>query len=84
MWVENHLEGAIGSIGVPLNYNPQTTSYVRFAASNTAGGYASKHTRGGVNILLLDGSVRFLENSVSDQIRLALGTIAGQEAFNLP
>src|SRR5207302_4024337 len=43
-WAENHLEECLGSIGIPFNYNGQTAgSYIRFAASNTAGGFSSNH-----------------------------------------
>lgn len=83
MWAENHMEAAVGSIGIPINYNPQTTSYVRFQASNTAGAYSSKHTLV-AGFFYLDGSVRFLPNSTPDNVRLALGTIAGGETTNLP
>jgi prepilin-type N-terminal cleavage/methylation domain-containing protein/prepilin-type processing-associated H-X9-DG protein len=84
MWSENHLECAIGSIGVPFNYNPQTTSYIRFAASNTGGGYSSKHAGNVINFVFLDGSVRSLEADTPDLVRLALGTIKGGETVSLP
>jgi prepilin-type N-terminal cleavage/methylation domain-containing protein/prepilin-type processing-associated H-X9-DG protein len=84
MWAENHIEAATGSIGIPLNYNPQTTRYVRFAASNTAGAFSSRHAGGGVNFLLLDGSVRLFNPSIADSVRLALGTISGGETFVMP
>jgi prepilin-type N-terminal cleavage/methylation domain-containing protein len=84
LWVENHLEAAIGSIGVPFNYNPQTTSFVRFWASNTAGGFSSHHASKGVQFVFLDGSVRFLHAATPDDVRLALGTIAGGETANMP
>jgi prepilin-type processing-associated H-X9-DG protein len=84
VWAENHMEGALGSIGIPFNYNPQTTSYVRFAASNTAGAYSSRHGSGGVNLLFLDGSVHFLNANTPDKVRLALGTIAGNEPVSIP
>jgi prepilin-type N-terminal cleavage/methylation domain-containing protein/prepilin-type processing-associated H-X9-DG protein len=84
MWAENHLECAIGCIGVPLNYNPQTTSYIRFAASNTGGGYSSRHSGGGVNALFLDGSVRYLDGDTPDAVRLAIGTIKGGETLTAP
>jgi prepilin-type processing-associated H-X9-DG protein len=84
LWIENHLEAAVGSIGVPLNYNPQTTSYIRFAASNTAGGFSSKHPGGVVNVVFLDGSVRGLDPSTPDAVRLAIGTIKGGEPVTLP
>ncbi len=84
MWAENHLECSMGSIGIPLHYNPQTTSYNRFAASNTGGAFSSKHSGGVVVIAFLDGTVRLLEPTVSDRVRLALGTIAGGETATLP
>jgi prepilin-type N-terminal cleavage/methylation domain-containing protein/prepilin-type processing-associated H-X9-DG protein len=84
LWAENHLETAIGSIGIPLNYNPQTTTYIRFAASNTGGAYSSKHAGGGVNVVYLDGSVHFLDPHIADSVRLALGTIQGGETTTLP
>jgi hypothetical protein len=84
MWAENHIEAATGSIGIPLNYNTQTTGYVRFEASKTAGAFSSKHTSGNVNILLMDGSVRSIAASTPDNVRLALGTIAGGETAPLP
>ncbi len=91
LWAENHLEAAIGSIGVPFNYNPLAgvapcsagSNAHRFAASNMAGGYSSNHAGRGVNTLFLDGTVRFLSASTSDRTRLALGTIAGQEVVTL-
>jgi prepilin-type N-terminal cleavage/methylation domain-containing protein len=83
MWAENHMEGALGSIGIPFNYNPQTTTYVRFEASNTAGAYSSNHTNLSVGMVFLDGSVRFLDANTPDDVRLALGTIQGGEAITL-
>jgi prepilin-type processing-associated H-X9-DG protein len=58
---------------------PRTTSYIRFAASNTGGAYSSAHPGGLVNVVFLDGSVRSLDPTVSDLVRLAIGTIAGGE-----
>jgi prepilin-type processing-associated H-X9-DG protein len=84
MWAENHLDAAIGCIGIPLNYNPQTTTYIRFAASNTGGAFSSRHSGGGVNFVFLDGSVHLLSVDISDSVRLALGTIQGGETFTLP
>jgi prepilin-type N-terminal cleavage/methylation domain-containing protein/prepilin-type processing-associated H-X9-DG protein len=84
MWAENHLDAALGSVGIPFNYNPQTTTYIRFAASNTGGAYSSRHAGGGVNILFLDGSVRSLDASTPDSVRLAIGTIHGGESVALP
>jgi prepilin-type N-terminal cleavage/methylation domain-containing protein/prepilin-type processing-associated H-X9-DG protein len=83
-WAENHMECALGSIGIPFGYNPQTTSYIRFAASNTGGAYSSRHGAGAVNFVFLDGSVRALDPSIVDRVRLALGTIAGGEPQTAP
>jgi prepilin-type processing-associated H-X9-DG protein len=41
-------------------------------------GFSSRHT-GGVNMLFLDGSVRYLGNNTSGGVRLAIGTRAGGE-----
>ena len=84
MWAENHMEDALGSIGIPLGYNAQTTTFIRFAASNTAGAYSSRHEAGVVNFVFLDGSVRALDPNIADHVRLALGTIAGGEPDTAP
>lgn len=90
MWAENHLEAGIGSIGIPLNYNGNagltalSTQAHRFAASNTAGAFSSNHANKGVNFIFLDGTVRTLNASTPDSVRLALGTYAGSEAVSLP
>jgi prepilin-type N-terminal cleavage/methylation domain-containing protein/prepilin-type processing-associated H-X9-DG protein len=84
MLAENHLECALGSIGIPLNFNPQTNSYIRFAASNTGGAYSSAHAGGMVNVVFLDGTVRTVNRTVSDAVRLAIGTIAGGETSTVP
>ncbi len=85
MWAENHVEAATGSIGIPLNYNPQTpaTGYVRFWASNTAGAFSSDHAGNGVCFVFLDGSVHLLSATTPDLIRLALGTIRGTESVTI-
>jgi prepilin-type processing-associated H-X9-DG protein len=80
---ENHLEGCLGSIGIPLNYNGEAGgAYIRFAASSTAGAFNSRHT-GGVNFLFLDGSVHFLPVYTSDFVRMALGTIQGNDPVSV-
>jgi prepilin-type N-terminal cleavage/methylation domain-containing protein/prepilin-type processing-associated H-X9-DG protein len=83
-WAENHMETALGSIGIPLGYLGETTTYIRFAASNTAGAYSSRHPAGMVNFVFLDGSVRSLNPNIADTVRLALGTIAGGEVVAVP
>jgi prepilin-type N-terminal cleavage/methylation domain-containing protein/prepilin-type processing-associated H-X9-DG protein len=82
-WAENELEECLGSIGIPFNYNGQTNSYVRFAASNTSGGYSSDHAGKGVNFAFLDGSVHFLSADTSNFVRMALGTIQGGEVATI-
>jgi prepilin-type N-terminal cleavage/methylation domain-containing protein/prepilin-type processing-associated H-X9-DG protein len=84
VWAENHMETALGSIGIPLGYIGETTTYIRFAASNTAGAYTSLHPGGQVNFLFLDGSVRTLNPTIADSVRLALGTIKGGETVAVP
>ena len=76
---ENHMEGALGSIGIPFNYNGVANgAYNRFPSSNTAGAFSSKHP-GVVAFAFLDGTVRLLSVNTSDSVRMALGTIAGGE-----
>jgi prepilin-type N-terminal cleavage/methylation domain-containing protein/prepilin-type processing-associated H-X9-DG protein len=67
-----------GSTGVPFNpIIPVPTSDTRHLI-----GYSSRHS-GGVQFLFLDGSVRFLQDTTPDLIRLAIGTRAGGEVFSL-
>jgi prepilin-type N-terminal cleavage/methylation domain-containing protein/prepilin-type processing-associated H-X9-DG protein len=83
-WAENNLGECVGSIGIPLNYNGETAGmYIRFAASNTAGGFASNHNGKGVQFAFLDGSVHLLSADVSNAVRMALGTIQGGEAVSI-
>ena len=81
---ENHMECALGSIGIPLNYNYASApgaTFQRFPASNTAGCYSSRHS-GAVGFVFLDGSVHFLSSTMSDHVRMALGTIRGNETVS--
>ena len=64
LWAENHLEAAIGSIGIPFNYNPLAgvapcSSGSSAPGSPPAAWQALQQSAGGVNILFLDGTVRF-------------------------
>jgi prepilin-type N-terminal cleavage/methylation domain-containing protein len=88
---ENHMDGALGSIGIPFNYDGiaaysswnSSGNTSRFAASNTAGCFSSKHSTNGVLFVFLDGHVAYLLSNTSDATRLALGTIRGGEVFEL-
>jgi prepilin-type N-terminal cleavage/methylation domain-containing protein/prepilin-type processing-associated H-X9-DG protein len=83
-WAENHSEECLGSIGIPFNYNGEAGgSYIRFAASNTAGGFSSKHGGQGVMFAFLDGSVHYLMADTSDRVRMAFGTIQGGETVSV-
>ena len=44
----------------------------------------SEHAAGGVNACLADGTARFISNSVTPSVWLALGTRAGNESVTLP
>ena len=45
-------------------------------------GFSSRHA-GGLNMAFLDGSVRFLRDSTSEEVRFAIGSRAGGEVFNI-
>jgi prepilin-type processing-associated H-X9-DG protein len=77
--VNNAAQIAIGSLGFPLNFNSNKLLTDEQNLSKTAGAFSSRHT-GGVNTLLMDGSVRFLRDSTADLIRLALGSMNGGES----
>ncbi|MBA4189227.1 MAG: prepilin-type cleavage/methylation domain-containing protein [Planctomycetaceae bacterium] len=82
--LNNATQIVTASIGVPFNYNQSlgsTTNSTEF--SKTALAFSSRHT-GGVNLVFLDGSVRFLTNATPDSVRFGIGTIAGGETVNLP
>jgi prepilin-type N-terminal cleavage/methylation domain-containing protein/prepilin-type processing-associated H-X9-DG protein len=67
-----------GSTNVPFNpVIPNPASDTRHLI-----GFSSRHP-GGVSFLFFDGSVRFLKDSTSDLVRIAIGTRAGGEVFNL-
>jgi prepilin-type N-terminal cleavage/methylation domain-containing protein/prepilin-type processing-associated H-X9-DG protein len=67
-----------GSTGVPFNpVIPNPASDTRHLI-----GFSSKHP-GGVNMLFLDGSVRFLRDSLSEPMRIAIGTRALGETVQL-
>jgi prepilin-type processing-associated H-X9-DG protein len=43
---------------------------------------ARSNHKGGVNMLFLDGSVKFIKDSVSNSTYAALGTMAGGEVID--
>jgi prepilin-type N-terminal cleavage/methylation domain-containing protein/prepilin-type processing-associated H-X9-DG protein len=72
----------LGSTAVainPLPPNPPPTggSTIRLYVA----GFSSRHP-GGVNFVFLDGSVRFVTDATSDKIRMAIGTVRGEEVFD--
>jgi prepilin-type processing-associated H-X9-DG protein len=71
---QNGHNGFSGSTGVP--FNPVIPNY----ASDTRHliGYSSRHP-GGLNMAFLDGSVRFLRDTISEPIRNAIGSRIGGE-----
>src|SRR5262249_44290614 len=77
----NAQEQAVGSTGNPFNHVPANPAD-RFSQTNTAGCYSSKHT-GGINFVFLDATVHFLNANTNDSVRLAIGTIAGNEVVSL-
>jgi prepilin-type N-terminal cleavage/methylation domain-containing protein/prepilin-type processing-associated H-X9-DG protein len=80
---------ALGTIGAEINFkqDQQTLNSCTAAGTNDCEkiwlGYSSRHS-GGANFLMMDGVVRFIEERVADQVRLALGTIAGRETDTSP
>jgi prepilin-type N-terminal cleavage/methylation domain-containing protein/prepilin-type processing-associated H-X9-DG protein len=81
--INNASQQAVASVGMPFNYNQTGQLTGTVDVSKTAGAYSSRHT-GGVNLVFLDGGVRFLTNSTSDAVRLAIGSIAGGEVVDVP
>jgi prepilin-type processing-associated H-X9-DG protein len=83
-WLYQHC----GAGGCYSHINPPNKKACYFAASKTAGhptetmiGASSFHA-GGVNVAFLDGSVRFVKDSVSPQTWWALATKAGGEVIS--
>jgi prepilin-type processing-associated H-X9-DG protein len=66
-----------GSTWVPFNIViPDPSSDQRHLI-----GFSSRHI-GGVNMAFLDGSVRFLGDGTSDEVRFAIGSHAGGEIYS--
>jgi len=83
---QNEMMGALGTTGVPFNYNYEPTSggaYNDTEAYNTAGCFSSMHM-GGVLFVYLDGHVEYFRGNVPDLVRLASGTINGYGGSDAP
>jgi prepilin-type N-terminal cleavage/methylation domain-containing protein/prepilin-type processing-associated H-X9-DG protein len=65
---------SLGSTGVP--FNTTDTGHTGW------GGFRSRHP-GGVQFVMLDGSVRTFANDTADLVRQSIGTIAGKEMVSL-
>jgi prepilin-type N-terminal cleavage/methylation domain-containing protein/prepilin-type processing-associated H-X9-DG protein len=83
-WLYQHC----GAGGCYSHINTPNKKSCYFTGSKTAGhptstmiGASSYHA-GGVNVVFLDGSVRFIKDSISSQIWWALGTRAGGEVVS--
>ena len=65
----------LGSLGVNLNlfYSGHSTDDIELS-------FKSRHT-GGVQFLLMDGRVRFVNDSIDESVRMSLGTRAGGEVL---
>lgn len=76
----NTNEESTGSIGMPFFYDLAGNLTSEPDLSIGAGCFSSCHGNG-VNFVFVDGSVHYLSAHTADTVRLALGTIAGGEAF---
>jgi prepilin-type N-terminal cleavage/methylation domain-containing protein/prepilin-type processing-associated H-X9-DG protein len=81
-WASPHAQNGhnafSGSTWVPFNIViPNPNSDTRHLI-----GFTSRHA-GGVNVAFMDGSVRFLKNSMSDAARFAVGSKDGGEVLQL-
>jgi prepilin-type N-terminal cleavage/methylation domain-containing protein len=69
-YAQNEMFQALGTTGVPFNYNDQSDPY------NVAGCFSSTHL-GGVLFAYLDGHVTNFTPNTPDLVRLAIGSITG-------
>ena len=64
-----------------LACDSDTSGSINYGQLGSLIGPASNHS-GGVNVLFLDGSVKFIKDTISAQTYYALGTIAGGEVIS--
>lgn len=68
--------------GYNHQYPPNAKSCANGSSALLAGFAASSQHSGGVNVAMMDGSVRFVANSIDKTVWRALGTRAGGESFS--
>jgi prepilin-type N-terminal cleavage/methylation domain-containing protein/prepilin-type processing-associated H-X9-DG protein len=77
-WLNDNANGtAYTHVGLPNTTSCGFPGNLRFSVN------ASSYHTGGVNVLLCDGSVKFINNSIALQTWRALGTRSGGEVFTL-
>ncbi|WP_435010349.1 DUF1559 domain-containing protein [Tundrisphaera lichenicola] len=65
-----------------VNSYPGTSSNQDFAGATQTMVAASSYHPGGVNVLMMDGSVRFIKNTVNFRAWYAIATVAGGEVIS--
>jgi prepilin-type processing-associated H-X9-DG protein len=83
-WFGGTADAFLGA-SVKINYRwtpGMATSFTPVDLDNRMNAYGSGHT-GGANFCLGDGSVRFLRDSIAQQVLLAAGTCSGGEVVTL-
>lgn len=81
-WEMTDWSETCGSTGVPLNFKAPETGATKAEKGMHEVAFGSNHP-GGANMLLADGSVRWVSNSINPQTWSALGTRAGKEPVSL-
>ncbi len=88
--IQNYASGSWWYSGQPISSmythvmppNSNNCEFDSFGYAPNGALTASSRHSGGVNVLLCDGSVRFVKNSVAPQTWWALGTMAGGEVLS--
>jgi prepilin-type processing-associated H-X9-DG protein len=65
-----------------INPNPDTRPYMPATSAGLQYSAARSRHTGGVNIVMCDGSIRFIRNSIALQTWQAMGTMDGSEIFS--